>query len=87
MGSHITWPYQIADHYCRITWVYNKYPNCFLFLIICTLPCSGDTQTRHNFDDNASMILASPTISITIIGLNYCVDIKELFKVIYCDIY
>ena len=24
MDSHITWPYQIADHHCRITWVYNK---------------------------------------------------------------
>ena len=23
-GSHITWPYQIAHHNCRITWVYNK---------------------------------------------------------------
>ena len=23
--SYITWPYQIAGHYCRITWVYNKY--------------------------------------------------------------
>ena len=23
MDSYITWPYQIADHYCRITWVYN----------------------------------------------------------------
>ena len=22
--SYITWPYQIADHNCRITWVYNK---------------------------------------------------------------
>ena len=22
--SYITQPYQIADHYCRITWVYNK---------------------------------------------------------------
>ena len=31
MDSYITWPYQIADHYCRITWVYNKYtkpPEC-----------------------------------------------------------
>ena len=24
MDSYITWPYQIADHSCRITWVYNK---------------------------------------------------------------
>ena len=24
--SYITWPYQIADHYCRNTWVYNKSP-------------------------------------------------------------
>ena len=24
MDSYITWPYQIADHYCRITYVYNK---------------------------------------------------------------
>ena len=24
MDSYITWPYQIADHHCRITWVYNK---------------------------------------------------------------
>ena len=24
MDSNITWPYQIADHNCRITWVYNK---------------------------------------------------------------
>ena len=24
MDSHITWPYQIADHNCRITMVYNK---------------------------------------------------------------
>ena len=24
MDSYITWPYQIADHCCRITWVYNK---------------------------------------------------------------
>ena len=23
MNSHITWPYQIADHHCKITWVYN----------------------------------------------------------------
>ena len=22
MDSYIAWPYQIADHYCRITWVY-----------------------------------------------------------------
>ena len=22
--SYITWPHQIADHNCRITWVYNK---------------------------------------------------------------
>ena len=22
--SCITWPYQIADHNCRIAWVYNK---------------------------------------------------------------
>ena len=25
MDSYITWPYQKADHNCRITWVYNKY--------------------------------------------------------------
>ena len=25
MDSSITWLYQIADHYCRITWGYNKY--------------------------------------------------------------
>ena len=25
MDSYITWPYQIGDHNCRITWVYNKY--------------------------------------------------------------
>ena len=24
MDSYITCPYQIADHYCRIKWVYNK---------------------------------------------------------------
>ena len=24
MDSYITWPYQIADHNCRITWVHNK---------------------------------------------------------------
>ena len=24
MDSYITWPYQIANHYSRITWVYNK---------------------------------------------------------------
>ena len=24
MDSYITWPYQIPNHYCRITWVYNK---------------------------------------------------------------
>ena len=24
MDSYIKWPYPIADHYCRITWVYNK---------------------------------------------------------------
>ena len=24
MNRYITWPYQIADHNCRITWVYNK---------------------------------------------------------------
>ena len=24
MDSYITWPYQIADRYCWITWVYNK---------------------------------------------------------------
>ena len=24
MDSYITWPYQIADHNCRITWVYNN---------------------------------------------------------------
>ena len=22
--SYITWPYQIADHNCKITWVNNK---------------------------------------------------------------
>ena len=27
MDSYITWPYQIADHNCRITWVYNKTPS------------------------------------------------------------
>ena len=25
MDRYITWPFQIADHNCRITWVYNKY--------------------------------------------------------------
>ena len=25
MDSYITWPYQIADYHCRITWVYNKW--------------------------------------------------------------
>ena len=30
--SYITWPYQIADHKCRITWVYNKI-NYFLLVI------------------------------------------------------
>ena len=25
MDSYITWPYQIADPHCRITWVYNKF--------------------------------------------------------------
>ena len=24
IDSHITWPYQIADHHCRITWVLIK---------------------------------------------------------------
>ena len=24
MDSYIKWPYPIANHYCRITWVYNK---------------------------------------------------------------
>ena len=24
MGSHMTWPFQVADHHCRITWAYNK---------------------------------------------------------------
>ena len=24
MDSYITYPYQKADHYCRITWMYNK---------------------------------------------------------------
>ena len=24
MDCYITWPYQIADHNSRITWVYNK---------------------------------------------------------------
>ena len=24
MDSHIIWPYQIADHHCRITWMYDK---------------------------------------------------------------
>ena len=24
MDSHITLPYQIADHHCMIKWVYNK---------------------------------------------------------------
>ena len=31
MDSYITWPYQIADHYCVITWVYNK--NTSLLLV------------------------------------------------------
>ena len=25
--GYITWPYHIADHNCRITWVYNKITN------------------------------------------------------------
>ena len=37
MDSYITWPYHIADHYCRITWVYNetisqKQPWDYLFI-------------------------------------------------------
>ena len=24
MDRYITWPFQIADHNCKITWVYNK---------------------------------------------------------------
>ena len=48
--SYITWQYQIADHNCRITWVYNKYKylharravvffisNIFMHVCICTL--------------------------------------------------
>ena len=28
MDRYITWPYQVADHYCRTTGVYNKYTEC-----------------------------------------------------------
>ena len=27
--SYITWPYQIADHNCRITWVVSKVKSCY----------------------------------------------------------
>ena len=29
--SYITWPYQIADHNCRITWVYNNMHILFIY--------------------------------------------------------
>ena len=32
MGSCITWPYEVAYHYSRITWVYNKYTGTLLVL-------------------------------------------------------
>ena len=45
--SCITWPYQIADHNCRITWVYNKslFQTChsvfhmFNIITCCLLGC------------------------------------------------
>ena len=41
MDSYITWPYQIADQNCRITWVYNKidYNNTLRRFCICVSLC------------------------------------------------
>ena len=46
MDSYITWPYQIADHHCRITLVYNK---C-LYRYICDkdILCSNQSGFRRN---------------------------------------
>ena len=32
MDSYIIWPYEIADHYCRITWVCNKMEEYYVHL-------------------------------------------------------
>ena len=42
MDSYITWPYQIADHYCRITWVYNNNTN---YTNYTNNPCSYTMNT------------------------------------------
>ena len=40
MNSYITWPYQIADHYCRITLVYDKvYKHTLLYKSCVTIYC------------------------------------------------
>ena len=44
MDSKITWPYQIEDHYCRITWVYNK----LLGLAIIGIHCVDITDQYTN---------------------------------------
>ena len=45
MDSYITSPYQIADHHCMITWVYNKvYGHTSRDLDLQTLPLVSRTD-------------------------------------------
>ena len=41
MDSQITKPYQIADHHCRITWVYNT----------CVIIINNITSDIHHIPD------------------------------------
>ena len=47
MDSHITWPYQIADHHCSITWVYNE------------VAAQAVLYTRSSVDENSCFYLIS----------------------------
>ena len=59
MDCYITWPYQIADHNSRITWVYNKtddyilnQTHLFLFL-----PGGNFSFQKANFGHNTEALM------------------------------
>ena len=62
MNSYITWPYQIADHNCRITLVYNKNAYCFCSIRFNWLHYSLTTQCYQNKKINTSTELLRPHI-------------------------
>ena len=89
MDSYITWPYLIADHCCRITWVYNK---CIYHILVIREGQRNEAGLRFSCLSSRKKALKSikqstiTSVSLKLTDMYQHIIYQEQYKVPYKEI-